>query len=210
MNRLFLAVLLVGTLIFIGSCCQPCEGENLGDFPLQNATFDWLTFADGEPRLFLSNTLESMTLTYEPLVRNVLPRNENCREQDNCGLCCDEFQAEIATTRLVSSSGDLVFEFVMEKDYISNDISTTQGELSDRLLITLNGQIRCDILNIPDASPTGRVELRNQTFSGVTVCETPEAVAGPLTRNIFAYYFSPTMGIVGFVETDGTEWSLEL
>lgn len=195
-------------LLCWAGCCSPCDQSSLGDFQLQRESKDWLTFADGAPRRYRSNDGLEKLITYNFLEQTVVERQENCSET-NCGLCCDNFTAESATTTLVSDDNLLTFTIRIEKNFITNDVSEVSGQVDDRLFISLNGQINCELMNLPENRPDRTIELNDTTYTNVLVCGIQPDAARPETREIFRYYFQPGQGILGFEETNGRVWSLQ-
>lgn len=190
-------------------CCAPCDQRSLGDFALQEESLGWVSFADGSPRRYRSSDGQEKILTFNFLSRTTTERLENCRDNGNCGLCCDNFTAEIATTTLVDTDNQLTFSLQLEKNFITNDVNNASGDIDDLLTITLNGRIRCELPGLPDTTLNRSVTLNGSGFNQVLVCETDPQAAGPETGNVFRFYFRPSLGIVGFEEADGRVWSLQ-
>jgi len=199
---------LGSVLFFWAGCCSPCDQSSLGDFQLQEDSLDWLAFADGAPRRYRSNDGQEKLITYNFLQQVVVDRQENCREI-NCGLCCDNFTAESATTTLVSDDNSLIFTLRIEKNFLTNDVNEVSGEVDDLLFVSLNGQINCELSNLPENRPDRTIELSNRTFTDVLVCEIEPDAARPETGRVFRYYFRPGLGIVGFEEASGRIWALQ-
>lgn len=210
MTRTLLIWLAAASLLAWGGCCPPCDQTPLGDFALLDDSRTWLAFADGEPQLYelTDGSTRTVLLSDEPLITQTVERLENCEDQGNCGLCCDRFTVEQGVVQQPAATTALRFEYLLEKDFITNDILDVSGTVSDMLVITLNGQIRLEILDVPNASGRTNVRLGGREYTGLFVGEIDPAQADVLTDGIFRFYFQPGLGIVGWEETNGQVWSL--
>jgi hypothetical protein len=203
-----IAMLAVG-MTWAG-CCGPCDQTSLGDFALQPGSRAWFDFANGSSQVFEGSDGRRLVLIYRALTRSTTARQENCEDRGSCGLCCDKFTTEVVETGLVSPTNNLRFEFVMEKDFITNDVREVNGgAVSDWFVMSLNGRLSCEVFGLPDTAITGSVELNSRLFTGVITCEIDPQAADVETAQVFRYYFQKGIGIVGFEETNGQVWSLE-
>jgi hypothetical protein len=191
------------------ACCAPCERENLGDYPLQARTLTWLSFADGEQLRFRSSDGQVRLFSYTPLQEADEQLLDNCDDTDNCGLCCNTFQAGTAYTRLMSEDGRLIWDIIANKDFVNASINDGLGRYEDFLTINFNDALSCEVFGIPDTTFGRSVTLNGRTFSGVMACEVAPGASSPDRSGVVGYYFQPEVGIVGFVDEDGVSWRVD-
>jgi len=185
-------------------CCPPCNKGNQGVFPILDETETWFGFVDTRTRLFTSTAGGQRNFTYDTPVRTNGDLQDNC-EETACSLCCDEFTVETLTYRMTDGNAGLAFQIQVEKDFSQEG---GPDDKPDILLFSLNNSVRCSAGNIPEGAILTNITLNGKTFNGVIACEINIENANSNQENIYAYYFQPGVGIVGFVQSDGTEWAL--
>ena len=198
---------LIAMALLIGSCCAPCEKPNLGDYPIQQGTRDWLSFANGENIIFKNESGETLVMTWSFLQEGVEELLENCDSEENCGVCCNSYQAGWVYTALTSENSLHAFSLTARKDFINASVNENRTAYDDYLTITYNNSLTCEWYQVPDELPTQSITLAGESFSGVYSCEDDSGDLDP--NSVVAYYFKPGEGIVGFEEEDGTTWALQ-
>ncbi len=195
--------------LWASSCCPTCDKGDLGDFPLQVESVNWLSYADGSSRIYRGSDGQIVTGIYTFLEQGQEALLENCEEVGDCGLCCNNFRGNTAFTRLSSGTGNLNWDITLRKDFINQSVNDSLDVYSDQLTLTLNGVITCNVFDVPNTRFNRTVVLNGKTFSEVLACEASNGQLPSQAQGVEAFFFSSDQGVVGWRRSDGVTYALD-
>lgn len=206
MKNLFLTILSVVALSLVSGCCGECAGIFKGAFNVSTEGRAYMDFARGgvRTRQFADSLGNRILGDYQDLQTSLENYTENCRQDGQCGQCCDEFQAEVIFLSFEAGAEGLLFNIAMRPDFLHNTPDTKPADEEDYLEVTSHNGLFARWF-IPDPEVLASINIAGTRFVNV-MAKRDETIIGK--ENVRAVYFTKNDGLVGFELGNGETFAL--
>jgi len=196
-------------LFMIFGCCTPCDKPNRGQFTLKNESEDWIEIGNSV-KSYANNRGETKVVNFSAPSTGFIQQVEDCEDDENCGLCCIEFEAESISVLASSVDLDLSMEFTLSKNFLRHSSDEIRENISDVLEIRVSdsGGLVCRLEDLPDPAGLSSIELNGKSFSQVFSCESQVVGNPPDSDQITAIYVNRAEGLLGWRSGTDEVWAL--